>query len=81
MRNAYAQMVIAPYAVRARRGAPVATPLRWEELSGGGLSPRQFTIRTIAGRLAEAGDPWAGMTRHRHSLPGPRRRLAALRAG
>jgi bifunctional non-homologous end joining protein LigD len=79
MRNAYAQVAIAPYAVRARRGAPVATPLRWEELADGGLSPRRFTVRTIAGRLAEAGDPWAGMARHRHGLSGPRRRLAALR--
>jgi bifunctional non-homologous end joining protein LigD len=76
MRNAYAQTVIAPYAVRARRGAPVATPLRWEELSGG-ISPRQFTMRTIATRLTEPGDPWAGMTSHRHGLSGSRKRLTA----
>ena len=76
MRNAYAQTVIAPYAVRARRGAPVATPLRWEELSGG-ISPQQFTIRTIAARLTEPGDPWAGMTRHRHGLSSSRKRLTA----
>jgi bifunctional non-homologous end joining protein LigD len=77
MRNAYAQTVIAPYAVRARRGAPVATPLHWAELSDGGLSPRQFTLRTMADRLAQSADPWEGVARHRRGLPGARRRLAA----
>jgi bifunctional non-homologous end joining protein LigD len=81
MRNAYAQMVVAPYSVRARPGAPVATPLHWEELSDGGLSPRRFTLRTISGRLTGFDDPWQGMARHRHGLSGPRRRLDALRAG
>ena len=31
-RNTYAQTTVAPYSVRAKPGAPVATPLRWEEL-------------------------------------------------
>jgi bifunctional non-homologous end joining protein LigD len=75
MRNAYAQMVIAPYSVRARPGAPVATPLHWEELERGGLRPDQFTLRTIGRRLAQSGDPWTGMARHRQGLSGPRRRL------
>lgn len=81
MRNAYAQLVVAPYSVRARPGAPVATPLHWEELSDGGLSPGRFTLRTVPGRLAESADPWRGMARHRRCLAGARRRLAALRAG
>jgi bifunctional non-homologous end joining protein LigD len=81
MRNAYAQMAVAPYSVRARAGAPVATPLHWDELSDGRLNPRQYTLRTIAGRLAETADPWRGMARHRHALPGARRRLDALLAG
>jgi bifunctional non-homologous end joining protein LigD len=79
MRNAYAQTVVAPYSVRARRGAPVAMPLDWAEL-GGGLSPHQFTIRTAADRLAQPRDPWEGMARHRQGLSAARRRLAALRA-
>ena len=45
MRNAYAQTVVAPYTVRARPGATVATPLEWDEVADAGLSPRQFTIR------------------------------------
>src|SRR5438067_994273 len=31
-RNAYAQTAVAPYAVRARAGAPVAVPIDWGEL-------------------------------------------------
>jgi bifunctional non-homologous end joining protein LigD len=81
MRNGYAQMAVAPYSVRARPGAPVATPLDWAELDGD-LSPGQFTIRTIGDRLArQSHDPWAGMARHRRGLAAPRRRLAALQAG
>jgi bifunctional non-homologous end joining protein LigD len=75
MRDAYAQTVIAPYAVRARPGAPVATPLHWAEVGQAGLSPRQFTLRTIAGRLAGSDDPWAGMARHASGLSGARQRL------
>ena len=81
MRNAYAQMVVAPYSVRGRRGAPVATPLHWRELSDSGLSPRQFTMRTIAERLARTEDPWQGMARRRRGLGTAQRRLDALLAG
>jgi bifunctional non-homologous end joining protein LigD len=78
MRNAYAQMAVAPYSVRGRPGAPVATPLHWDELEDDGLAPGQFTIRTIGERMDRVPDPWAGMTRHRRGLSVPRRRLKAL---
>ena len=80
MRNAYAQTVVAPYTVRARPGATVATPLQWNEIWDGGLSPRQFTVRSIAARLEASADPWAAMTRHRRGLAAARRRLASLSA-
>ena len=68
-RNAYAQHSVAPFAVRAKPGAPVAVPLRWEELSDGSLtSARQWTLRTLPDRLADAGDPWKGMGRSARSL-------------
>lgn len=75
MRNAYAQTVVAPYGVRARAGAPVATPLDWDELSNRSLHSAKYTIRTIFKRLGQRGDPWTGMGRHARSLTGPRRRL------
>ena len=80
MRNAYAQTAVAPYSVRARAGAPVATPLRWDELDIRGLRADRFTIRDIAKRLAAQGDPWADMSRHSRTLTGPAQRLAKLRA-
>lgn len=78
MRNGYAQTVVAPFAVRARRGAPVATPLHWAEVAAGDLRPREFTLRTMASRLIGRDDPWAGMARHRRGLPISR--LEALRS-
>ena len=57
-RNTYAQTAVAPYAVRAKPGAPVATPLAWEELSDPELSPRRWTLRDVPDRLSSRGDPW-----------------------
>ena len=71
MRNAYAQLAVAPYVVRARPGAPVATPLSWAELDDGRLTPGQFTINTVPGRISElgsSGDPWSGLGRRRYRL-------------
>ncbi len=82
MRNAYAQTVVAPYSVRGRPGAPVATPLGWEELEDPGLTPHRFTLRTLAGRLERLGsaDPWAGLSRHRYGLARASHRLDKLAA-
>ena len=72
-RNAYGQHSVAPYAVRAKPGAPVATPLRWEELDDPELSSRSWDIRTIGARLDADGDPWKGMGRSARSLREGRR--------
>lgn len=80
-RNGYAQMAVAPYSVRARSGAPVATPLDWAEAADADLNPHRFTMRTMGDRLAITQDPWAGMSRHRHGLTAARRRLKSLSAG
>lgn len=79
MRNAYAQTAVAPYSVRARRGAPVATPLEWDELDSRGLQPDRFTVRDIPKRLAAQRDPWSDMHRHARSLSRPRQRLSKWR--
>jgi bifunctional non-homologous end joining protein LigD len=67
-RNAYAQHAVAPYAVRARPGAPVATPLAWDELDDPRLAPDGWDIHSIGDRLESAGDPWKGMGRSARSL-------------
>lgn len=79
MRNAYAQTAVAPYSVRPLAGAPVATPLEWDELNTPGLRADRFTVRDLPKRLAGQRDPWSGMSRHARSLSGPCERLAKLR--
>ena len=69
-RNTYGQTVVAPYAVRALPGAPVATPLEWAELEDGSLRAQSWTLRTLGERLAEKGDPWADISRHARALSG-----------
>lgn len=76
MRNAYAQSAVAPYAVRAREHAPVATPLHWDELADRATRPDRFTLGSLPQRLDRDGDPWRNIDRHAQSLAGPRRRLA-----
>ena len=68
-RNTYAQTVVAPYAVRALPGAPVAAPLTWEELEDPQLHAQRWTLRTLAARLDDVGDPWAEIARHAASCP------------
>ena len=68
MRNAYAQTVAASYGVRARAGAPVATPLSWAEVEDDGLAPSRFTMATIRARLDGGPDPWADFAKSRHGL-------------
>ena len=83
MRNAYAQLAVAPYSVRARPGAPVATPLSWDELDDEGLRPGRFTLRTVPDRLREAGrtgGPWAGLARRRPGLARAQESLRRLAA-
>ncbi len=79
-RNAYAQTAVPPFAVRARPGATVATPLAWEELGDRGLRPSRFTIHSIFERLEGDADPWRGMGRRSRSLAAARKRLERIHA-
>ena len=63
MRNAYGQTAVVPYSVRAKAGAPVATPVDLGELADGRLEPRRWNIGSIRRRLAQKGDPWSDMGR------------------
>lgn len=66
LRNGYGQTAVPPYALRARPGAPVATPIEWDELSR--IEPDQVTIASVRDRLSRREDPWKGMRRHARSL-------------
>jgi bifunctional non-homologous end joining protein LigD len=59
LRNAQTATAIGSYSTRARPGAPVATPLTWDELTPD-LDPQSLNLRTLPGRLEQLKkDPWA----------------------
>jgi bifunctional non-homologous end joining protein LigD len=64
--NARFKSLAAPYSPRAKPGAPVSMPLRWDEL--GDAYPSDFTMRTALDRLARTGDVWADILDAKHDL-------------
>ncbi len=77
MRNAYGATAVAPYSVRARPGATVATPVHWNEIKEG-VSPRDWTIENIPARMGQKDDPWLDMMRHAYKLSSRRDKLDDL---
>ena len=75
-RNGWSATWAAPYAVRAKPGAPVSAPCTWEEVERGDVGPRTFTLRTMAARVAEVGDLWSDLRKRGRSL---RRAIEKLR--
>jgi len=68
LRNDLTATAVAPYSVRAREAAGVATPLFWDELSVK-LKPSGYNIGTIAERLAQLkSDPWADFLTTRQTI-------------
>jgi bifunctional non-homologous end joining protein LigD len=58
LRNGRGATAVAAYSTRARSGAPVSTPLTWEEVAEG-VRPDQFNVRNLRRRLARLKkDPW-----------------------
>ena len=58
--NGRGRSIASVYSVRPRPGAPVATPLRWDEVVPG-LDPRAFTMGAVARRLERHGDLAKGL--------------------
>jgi len=78
LRNAYAHTAVAPYAVRAREGAPVAVPLLWEELDDRNLTSAWYNIRNLFQHLENTGNVWKNMYRRPASLNPCIERLEAI---
>ena len=69
LRNGFGNTAIAPYSTRAREGAPVAAPVRWEEL-GPRTAPGRYDVGNLPRRLATLrSDPWEGFSELRQRVP------------
>ena len=65
--NGEGKTIASVYSVRPRPGAPVSTPLRWEEVNEG-LSPLEFTMDAVLGRIEQDGDLFEGVLTTRQQL-------------
>jgi bifunctional non-homologous end joining protein LigD len=69
LRNGRGATAVTSYSLRNRPGAPIATPLAWEELPRL-RTPQQFTYTSIKRRISRLhDDPWAGLAKIKQSLP------------
>ena len=59
--------IASAYSLRPIPGAPVSTPMTWDELAGV-TDPREFNLFTVPERLAASGDPWAAIDEVHHDL-------------
>jgi bifunctional non-homologous end joining protein LigD len=66
--NGRLKTMVAPYSIRAVEGAPVSTPLEWDEVDAR-LDPAKFNIRTVPARLRERGDLFAAALAGKQRLP------------
>jgi bifunctional non-homologous end joining protein LigD len=79
LRNARGATAVVAYSTRARAGAPVSTPIAWEELDDPELRAGRFTVATVPERLArQAADPWAEFATTRQSITAAMRRAVRL---
>jgi bifunctional non-homologous end joining protein LigD len=78
--NGWGKTIASVYSVRPRQGAPVSTPLRWEELDAS-VEPRHFTMTVALQRLEQHGDLFAPALRDKRPLARAARRLGRIAAG
>ena len=72
--NGEGKTIASAYSVRPQAGAPVSTPLRWEEVDES-LDPAAFTMEVVLRRVSEHGDLFDGVLTTRQRLEPALRRL------
>src|SRR6266700_870070 len=77
LQNASGKTISAPYVLRAHPGAPVATPLSWEEVVPG-LKPSQFHMANVLRRFERVGDLFAGVLTKPQEMEQALERLSGL---
>jgi bifunctional non-homologous end joining protein LigD len=65
--NGEGKTIASVYSVRPKEGAPVSTPLRWDELNEK-LDPASFTMDAVLGRVEQHGDLFEGVLKTKQSL-------------
>jgi bifunctional non-homologous end joining protein LigD len=75
--NGWGKTIASVYSVRPKPGAPVSTPLRWEELTPD-VRPRQFTLARALERVERLGDLFAPVLEEKRPLGAAATRLARL---
>lgn len=69
LRNDPTSTAVGAYSTRSRKGAPVALPLEWDEVTAT-LDPSVFTVRTVPALVARRkADPWAALLEIKQQLP------------
>jgi bifunctional non-homologous end joining protein LigD len=74
-RSRYGHTGVAPYSLRAKPGAPAATPIPWAELDDDALTADRYTLGTLPARLEREGDPWADIAKSARGLSDARKAL------
>lgn len=59
LQNSIGHNTAAPYTLRALPGAPVSTPVSWDEVEKGKIRPADFTLKTVPARVRRHGDLFA----------------------
>jgi len=78
LRNGRGATAVGVYIPRARSGAPVSTPVSWEEVEKG-VKPDEFTVETVPRRLATlSSDPWTEIGKIRQTVSAAVRRQVGL---
>jgi bifunctional non-homologous end joining protein LigD len=72
--NGEGKTIASVYSVRPREGAPVSTPLRWDEVTEN-LDPRDFTMEVVLGRIERDGDLFQPVLTMKQSLGAALRKL------
>jgi bifunctional non-homologous end joining protein LigD len=78
LRNGRGATAVGAYSPRARPGAPVSTPVSWEEVEQG-VRPDEFTVETVPQRLsALPADPWVEIGKIRQTISAAVRRQVGI---
>jgi len=79
LRNGRGATAIAPYSTRARAGATVSVPIRWEELTPT-LKSDHWNVRSLPARLRSLRhDPWEDFDEARTAITAKMRKAVGLR--